>query len=1012
MESHVVAEGGPRRIRGGVIAALFSSAVLGLSFASSALAAPLAPQTITVTAHSSFIDLAWAASEEPETPYSVWRSAVVGDTVLTAKVVGFASTNSFIDSTAIVGARYRYAVVELGDAARFPETASFTGVHSLATVDPGSLSPHRTTGSTALDITCARCHSVSESTSEVGLLIDHNGPYTSQAVMCTGCHAHAAVRTGFEDGLSGHMLALAQDPESGSSALACSQCHDAHGKTSDGDALSPDRIRRPDGSLVDVVWVDPVTHAYLPNALCVACHEAPTTASDFRPTFDPRYYPVSGTYPGATIFADPARNVHAALIDPDAAPGPISKSPGSCTYCHGPHRTSSPNDGLLVVGEASTPAAPNAASGDVAPLCATCHTWVLPSAEATDTATWGVHRVSTPGGVFEPGTSIPCYICHNPHGSSRGNALNIADSLGANLDPRVDGRAFCTSCHTTSDGLGWDSGTSGFVAPVVDEFLGYSRTALEPGGATGVVSKLRLKPIGSGAAVDDVHSSSYAGNADCLSCHGDTHGPTKPDIAEIDCLSCHSDLIRMDRRTASRADTYHHILGDGASYSGGTPIAGYLPPTPPGNVKSCLTCHTGHSSLDGHIAQNLRTAPANATPAASDFLGSGSSPGICMSCHQTAQVRNPRAVSDQRRAFVRVPSGSEVNTVRPLSATNYAASSHNFNVVSGTGASGNCIKCHAQGPERDGSSLASYAVHESPNRFLIGAIGNDDFESSGLWNTTPGEYRLCFRCHARAGDIAPATPVGKDLADRDWFNVKSMGQRAVTYRNQGGGTVGTRTFIPQRVFFDMYRSTGIDLANPIVGRATSGHWSEKVVSPTNTRFTTAFRTSTTSVRCSDCHEVHRNSTFATSLKGEWPLTKKAVPPGYTALANWGSRVDTKGYSYTGGVKDSRLITLNDYWHAPATNPVDILCFRCHEKSVWAAKVPHAASEAGNYSAHAGMQGADHKNSHIACISCHVPAVHGSGMPYLLADATDGVMTPHVPMQWYTRASTLLPSFRS
>lgn len=639
--------------------------------APAAVAAPVPPQDITVTADSSLMNISWTSpAVEGEASFSVWRAIQAGDVSLSARIVGFSGTTTFIDSTAVVGARYRYAVVELGDGAVSPEALSFTGIHSLVPADPvASLSPHRTEGSTALDITCARCHSLSDATSEVGLLIDHNGPYVSQAVLCTRCHAHTSVSDAFAEGLSGHTIAFDADPVPGGTGLTCSQCHDPHGMTNNGNALAPERLRRPEGVRVDVVWTDPVTGEYRPNALCFACHDLPTTTADFRPVFDPLYYPVSGTYPGAATYADPARNAHAALTGPGVESGPIAVSPGSCTHCHGPHRTDSPNDGLIGLGEGALQV-PNTAPGDVAPLCARCHAWVMPSTEVTDTASWGVHPVSTPGGVFEPGTSIPCYMCHNAHGSSRGNAFNISDALGANLDPATAEREFCFTCHTTSQGLGWDSDVQAYVAPEVDEILGFSRTALEPGGVTGVVSRLRLKSFVDGPTTSDPHSSDYIGNATCGTCHGTSHHPAPADIAEINCYSCHAELLPMERTTASRADSYHHILGDGVTINvGGTPLASvYEPPTAAnGFRKYCLTCHTGHTTL-ATAETNLKTSPTDPTPAPSDFLGSSSTPGICLSCHQSAQVRNLREPADQRKAFVRVPSGAEVNTVRAVSA--------------------------------------------------------------------------------------------------------------------------------------------------------------------------------------------------------------------------------------------------------------------------------------------------------------------------------------------------------
>ena len=58
------------------------------------------------------------------------------------------------------------------------------------------------------------------------------------------------------------------------------------------------------------------------------------------------------------------------------------------------------------------------------------------------------------------GAPIPCYECHAPHGSARGNSSLIADTLGADLgtDAAAAVRTFCFTCHTTADtGRGYKS---------------------------------------------------------------------------------------------------------------------------------------------------------------------------------------------------------------------------------------------------------------------------------------------------------------------------------------------------------------------------------------------------------------------------------------------------------------------------------------------------------------------------------------------------------------------------
>jgi hypothetical protein len=85
---------------------------------------------------------------------------------------------------------------------------------------------------------------------------------------------------------------------------------------------------------------------------------------------------------------------------------------------------------------------------------------------ANDVANSG-HRIQTGGGTLPIGAPLPCYDCHNPHGSSGGNAWLLSDELGGSLDTSsaTGVRRFCFTCHTTADtGEGWNSGTSTYVS--------------------------------------------------------------------------------------------------------------------------------------------------------------------------------------------------------------------------------------------------------------------------------------------------------------------------------------------------------------------------------------------------------------------------------------------------------------------------------------------------------------------------------------------------------------------
>jgi hypothetical protein len=109
------------------------------------------------------------------------------------------------------------------------------------------------------------------------------------------------------------------------------------------------------------------------------------------------------------------------------------------------------------------------------------------------------------------GAPLPCFECHNPHGSTRGNASLITDERGASLDTTTSAgsvRAFCFTCHTTSDTTeGWDSVAGTYTADAsAGEVVGLARD----GGV------LHL-PEGPGHARADTES--------CYQCHGDSYSP-------------------------------------------------------------------------------------------------------------------------------------------------------------------------------------------------------------------------------------------------------------------------------------------------------------------------------------------------------------------------------------------------------------------------------------------------------------------------------------------------------
>ena len=128
-----------------------------------------------------------------------------------------------------------------------------------------------------------------------------------------------------------------------------------------------------------------------------------------------------------------------------------------------------------------------------------------PPRYATASVTPAGHSIVTSGGTLPVGAPLPCFECHNPHGSKRDNTALITDERGASLTTTSAAgvREFCFTCHSTSDTVsGWDSASATYTAvSSADKVVGLPRDG-------GVL----LLPAHDGHAQADT--------ASCYDCHG------------------------------------------------------------------------------------------------------------------------------------------------------------------------------------------------------------------------------------------------------------------------------------------------------------------------------------------------------------------------------------------------------------------------------------------------------------------------------------------------------------
>jgi len=380
--------------------------------------------------------------------------------------------------------------------------------------------------------TCSTCHVPHVAAVPQGILRSA-GEDLGQAALCFMCHdgqgASSNVYSGPDSfgGSSGHVLedlVAVDDPVDLTNA--CSGCHWPHG--------DPAFLPNLPAPVINSVAVETPG-----NETCLACHNdnqdwyATRGTYPAVPSRDASGFPVVGTFPGATAYRDPASNPHAgipATTDP-------TRAEGDCLLCHNAHGSSSKYDSLNATLTPSTPdsVAEDRATGDYAALCFRCHSggswqtagapnikqYVTQGADDTTLRASGGHRIKSSGGTLPVNAPLPCYDCHNPHGSSRGNKKLLSDALGGSFDTSAGPepvRKFCLSCHVTSDLFGWNSGSGSYAAVSATATVeGLLRNGGPAGsGPDGGKNWLLLKVTPGHQRADTSKS--------CYECHGSDYG--------------------------------------------------------------------------------------------------------------------------------------------------------------------------------------------------------------------------------------------------------------------------------------------------------------------------------------------------------------------------------------------------------------------------------------------------------------------------------------------------------
>lgn len=819
---------------------------------------------------------------------------------------------------------------------------------------------------------CNQCHKPHVAQAERSLL---DG--ATESAVCYVCHGDAGgsawnvetwAANSFDVSMnSGHSLEDSIDPDATVDLTnSCSGCHGVHG--------DPDtRLNLPANEEVAGAAFDPAD----PQAWCLACHNADhawyagsETAGVFSVDAglksayealiqDPErlsangYYPTAGTFPGSasntaylssTHAGIPAATVQSSVSTTDTA----SRVAGDCMWCHASHRSTATYDGLLAEYRPSTDNDKfgGSTAGKYAQACFECHgrssgTVYLPNTTYTNTYWKDIagaadiyalvidstnpdrtgHQIKSSSAFYPVGSPLPCYECHNPHGSKNGNAVMISDALGGNLNPKgtaAQVRQFCFSCHTTGDTTkGWDSGTSAYaVISAGTKVIGIDRT---------------FSPTDPTPGWLQLSNKSYHGEANgtsCLACHDSTHNPG-PGVSKggKDCYLCHGtyqqymednqDVDGTDGEnvvgSASRTTIYHHVMGSG-TYDGDEAVdnatyqdSGNFTDYPAaGTDVYCLSCHVDHDKFNSSKSSSLRdtiagtdTAPGSVTAASSDFNTDPTKGGVCLGCHYLSRTKD---TTNQKSDGTSVTPAIPDTTPNGLSdaITAYDNSPHQYGVTGrargdNTTFSGDCSKCHNDsiaGSYYGASTTApdrEFGLHYDGTRRILTALGR-----TGL-SDPYAEERFCYSCHS------PASAAFKTTGGADWY-----------------GTSGIMPNTASENVYTQFTGAGYTAKHTLT-LSNSAHKPASTDEVTSNRLSTAEH-----VECTDCHSPHaaRSTTVSgTDRANPATATGNAIAAASPLSGVWGVQPPaTAAWSEP---------TLTGYTiQSPATKEYQI-CLKCH-----------------------------------------------------------------------------------
>jgi len=546
---------------------------------------------------------------------------------------------------------------------------------------------------------CSKCHGVHQG---MTALLLHDGMETlapDPAGTCYTCHGGQSatasnIEGGTEDSFalsSGHTMEGAAD---GGLTENCSSCHQMHEATDTSPGLPRRVINGANVGTNGSTW-------------CYSCHDESNswyegTYPDLEsPQRNATGYPVSGTWPGEEAYGS-TWNAHRLIPEStqtvEAGGGGTHRARGDCLYCHSAHRGPSKYDGLRATFGPATAStlASDQADGTYAALCFTCHGTVTPSGFATATVdiknikqfataagSNAGHRIKSPDGLLPVGAPLPCYECHGPHGSTRGNESLISDVLGKNLNTASASnvRKFCFTCHTTADtGKGWDGEG------------GYSQPGSDP---DDLVVGLRRDDTATVLRLPLTLGHDQADETSCYACHGDDYGPGGANVhnpgagpnhvAETaesqDCAVCHDSLSVIEVHDFGGCETCH---GE--------------PDLSAGKTAECASCHVDKLTPHGYEAvQHTATLGSGSVALFENHDGWMGATGVSVGCGECHSDELGPVHANVCSTCHPTPRDSFTAWNGDCTQGGCHATYHASGFDHGEIASGNCGVCHDEG---------------------------------------------------------------------------------------------------------------------------------------------------------------------------------------------------------------------------------------------------------------------------------------------------------------------------